>query len=201
MNRYRALGLLLSAILWAAPVGRADAQPAGMRTVLDPGGRFSISFPSEWRVETSASGTPAVIGAAPTQPGEFRLNVNVVVETLPGEASPQDLATLAGTSLRTIFHEFTVVQEGPAQIGGRAAYYRYYTWRTNTGVSVYQIQVYFTAGRTGFVVTGSTLNDATRLRNDLPVLAQIIDTFRVTLAPGASAQRPGTSPHTPPPGV
>ncbi len=181
----RTLGLFLAAVLLAAPLGTAAAQPAGMRTVLDPGGRFSIGFPVEWEVQTSASGAPSVVGAAPKQPGEFRINVNVVVDTLPKPMSPQELAQAVEPQLRTIFHEFSIVQESPAQIGGRQAYYRHYTWRTNTDVSVYQIQAYFTAGQTGYVVTASTLNDPDHIRTDVPALTRIVETFRATVAAGA----------------
>ncbi len=183
MRERLAVSLVLAALLSATPSIIAAAQPVGTHTILDPGGRFSISFPTEWQVETSASGKPAVIGAGPNQPGEFRINVNVVVEALPAAMSAQDFAVASEPALRTIFHEFTVAQEGPAQIGGRAAYYRYYTWRTNTGVSVYQIQVYLTTEQTGFVMTGSTINDPARLRTDLPVLARIIESFRLAGAP------------------
>lgn len=181
MRYDRVLGLILAAILAAASPGTTRAQPAEMRTVLDPGGRFSISFPAEWRVETSPSGKPAVMGVAPSQTGEFRLNINVVVETLPSPISPQELGRIAERQLRIIFHEFTVVQEGPAQIGGRPAYFIYYTWRTNSDISIYQVQVYFTAGLTGFVVTGSTLNDQGRIRADLPVIARVVESFRPTV--------------------
>lgn len=174
--------MLLAVILLAAPLGAAAAQPAGMRTVLDPGGRFSISLPDEWEVQTSASSTPTLIGAAPKQPGEFRINVNVVVDTLPEPLSPRQLAQTVEPQLRTILHEFSVVQESPAQIGGRPAYYLHCTWRTNTGVSLYQIQAYFAVDRTGYAVTGSTLNDPDHIRADVPLLTRIIESFRVTVA-------------------
>jgi hypothetical protein len=63
-------------------------------------------------------------------------------------------------------------------IAGQAAYYRYYTWRTNTGDVFYQVQVYVTAGRRGFVITGSTLNEPESMRRDVPIIVQIIGTFR-----------------------
>ncbi len=190
MRHTSAVGLVLAGLLWVALPAATGAQPAAMRPVLDPGGRFVISFPEDWHVETSESGKPAVIGAAPEQASGFRVNVNVVVETLAAPASPQALAEAAGSGLRTIFQEYTVVQKGPALIGGRAAYYRYYTWRANTGVSIYQVQVYFTAGQTGFIVTGSTLNDPARVRADLPVIARIVESFRIN-APSARGARAG----------
>ncbi len=188
MQGHRALALVFTAVLCVTPVRTAGAQsaapPAGGQTVRDPGGRFSITVPAGWEVETNASGSPSMIAAAPSAPGEFRININVVVQALKAPLSPEALAQAAEAGLRVLFHEFTVVQQGPAQIGGRPAFYRYYTWRTNTGVSVYQVQVYFTAARTGFAITGSTLNDPARLRTDLPLIAQIIDSFRVNETAG-----------------
>ena len=62
----------------------------------------------------------------------------------------------------------------------RFRYYRYYTWETDAGISIYQVQVYFTSGRTGFIVGGSTANDPGRLARDLPIIARIVESFRVT---------------------
>jgi hypothetical protein len=178
MGHGRLLRVILGAMLWAALATAAGAQPADLRPILDPGGRFSISFPADWEIRTSPSGRPAVVGTAPAQDDGVRTSVNVVVDTLSAPSLPEDLAQAAEPMQRTIFREYTIVQEGPATIGGRPAYYRYYTWRTNTGVSLYQVQVYFAVGRNAFVVTGSTLNDAERIQTDLPVIARIIETFK-----------------------
>lgn len=85
-----------------------------------------------------------------------------------------------------------IVQQGPVGIGGRAAYDRYYTRRAATGVSIYQVQVYFTAGQTGFILTGSRLNDPARVRADLPVIARIVESFRIN-APSARGARAGAA--------
>jgi hypothetical protein len=60
----------------------------------------------------------------------------------------------------------------------RSSYYRYFSWETNAGVALYQLQVYFTEGQTGFVVTGSTLNDRDRIREDGVLFTQLIGTLR-----------------------
>jgi hypothetical protein len=41
------------------------------------------------------------------------------------------------------------------------------------------VQVFFTLGETGFVMTGSTVDDPDRVRSDTPVLLEIIETFRI----------------------
>ncbi len=177
---------MITAVLCAAGTGAGEAQPApgSLRDVRDPGERFSIGVPAGWEVQTNAGGSPAVILGAPATAREFRLNVNVVTQTLPTPLSPEAFGKGSEGRLRPLFRAYTRVQEGPAEIGGRAAYYRYFIAESAAGDPVYVVQVYFTAGRTAFVVTGSTANDPDRLRTDLPVIARIIDSFRVTEAPG-----------------
>ncbi len=75
------------------------------------------------------------------------------------------------------FPEFVVLQEGAARIAQRDSYYRYYTWRSNSGWPLYQVQAYFTVGRQGFVLTGTTGNDPRRIQKDAPVISRIFETF------------------------
>jgi len=149
-----------------------------MLPVSDLGGRFTISFPAEWDVQTPEGDKPAVIGVAPAIGQAVRPNVNVVIDALQGPVSSEELAQAAEQTLRAIFHEFTVVKEGRMQIGDQRAYYRYYTWQTNTGVTLYQLQVYITVGRRAFVVTGTTENDPQRIRDSMPLILRIINSFR-----------------------
>ncbi len=167
-------GVILATGL-AAPVG---AQSLPMRSVSDPGGLFTIDIPVEWQVKAMEGGKPALIAVAPGETGEIRPNVNVVVDTLTSPISSEEFARLSERVLSTIFHEFTVIQQGPTRIGDRPAYYRYYTWRTNTDVVLYQVQVYLAVGTRGFVITGTIQNDPERIRTDMPVIVEIIGTFR-----------------------
>ncbi len=167
-------GLLLAACL--ATPGRA--QSLAMRPVSDLGGRFTISFPAEWEVQTREGDKPAMIGVAPANGAAVRPNINVVIDALQSPVSPEELAQVAEPTMRAIFHEFTVVQEGRMQIGGLPAYYRYYTWRANTGTALYQLQVYMTVGSRAFVITGTTENDPQRIRDSMPLIVRIINTFR-----------------------
>lgn len=119
----------------------------------------------------------ALLGAGPIQAGH-RASIVVVVEPLPNPMSPGAYAAAAERLAKLTFHNYAVIQAGSATVAGRPSYYRYFTWETNTGVTLYQVQVYFTDGQTGFVVTGGTVNDRDRTREDVPVLTQIIGTFR-----------------------
>ena len=168
--------LLLTAGL-TTPAGAKFADPP-MQTASDPAGRFAIDFPAGWEVRTYEGGEPAMIGAGPGNTTEGRPNVNVVLATLSSPMSSEEYAQKSEPLLRTIFQDYTVVNEGPMRLAGLPAYYRYYTWRTNSGFSLYQVQVYIAVAKRGFVVTGTTRNDADHLRTELPVIIQIINSFR-----------------------
>jgi hypothetical protein len=178
MRSGRSLWCIFLVLLWAAAPLPADAQLSTRQSVADPKGRFTIDFPADWRILTPQSGMVAVMGVAPSQGNSHRASVNVIVEDLARDMPAEAYAEISERMLRTIFQDYTVVQQGPIAIAGQAAYYRYYTWRTNTGEVFYQVQVYVTAGRRGFVITGSTLNEPESTRRDVPVIVQIIGTFR-----------------------
>ena len=178
MRSGRSLWCTLLVLLWAAASLPAGAQTSAPQSVADPKGRFTIDFPADWRILTPQSGMVAVMGIAPPQGNPHRASVNVVVEDLPRDMPAYAYAEISERMLKTIFQDYTVVQQGPMAIAGQAAYYRYYTWRTNKGEVFYQVQVYVTAGRRGFVITGSTLNEPESTRRDVPIIVQIIGTFR-----------------------
>jgi len=177
---------VLAAVLCVAACVPAGAQ-SRMVQAADPQGRFTIGFPADWEVGSPASGMPAIMARAPHTGDAFRANVNVVVETLPEPMDPASYAAAGLRLLRSVFHGFTIVDQGSATIAGRQAFYRYYTWEPNNGNVVYQVQAYFTVGLEGFVVTGSTINDQSHIRRDVPVIAQIFETFR----PSTKAPVPG----------
>jgi len=170
---------ILVALLCATSMGPAWATAPLVQSIIDPNGRFTMSFPADWKVVTRSEGMVAALGVGPIEP-ERRAAISVVVEMLPSPMSPAVYAANAQRLALVTFHHYTVIQEGEATVAGRPAYYRYFTWEPNVGPTVYQIQIYFTLGQTGFVVTGSTVNDPERIRDDVPVLVQIINTFRVT---------------------
>lgn len=178
-NLIRVSGL---AALACAAAGLAAAQASAQaplpQSVTDSHKRFSMSFPADWQIVTKPEGMIALLAAGPAQAG-YRPTINVVVEPLSQTMSPEAYATAANRLAKVTFHNYTVVQEAGVTVAGQPAYYRYFTWETNTGVTLYQLQVYFTNGPTGFVVTGSTRNDSARLREDTTLFTQIIGTFRL----------------------
>jgi hypothetical protein len=180
----RLCSLAVAIVVCAAALPPACAGPADMQRVADPKGRFTISFPSDWRVVRSAEAMPAVLGAAPAPDGEVPATVNVVVEDLPLALSAQGYAQAAGRLLRDKVQGFAPIKEGATSIAGRPAYYRYYTWRANTGSAYYELQLYVTVQKRGFQVTGTTLYEAQRMRKDVPTLTLILQSFRPTEVQG-----------------
>ena len=171
---------LVGVIVVAGAAVAQDDMPLP-QSVTDAQGRFTIKFPGDWQVVTQAQSMIALFGAGPANAGS-RPTVNVVTEPLTSPLSPQAYATAAGRLARVTLHNYTVVEESGAAVRGRPAFYRYMTWETNTGVTLYQLQVFFTEGLTGFVVTGSTVNQTERIRQDMPLITRIIETFRVAQA-------------------
>jgi hypothetical protein len=153
------------------------------QSVTDPKGRFTMTFPSDWEIVTHAEAKIALTGNGPFYAGS-RPTINVVVEeSLPEAMPPQDLAAAAEQGLKLMLHNYTVIRESNERVQGRLAYYRYFTWETNTGITMSVVQMFFTEGRTGFVITGGTINEPERVLHDMPVVNRIIETFQVTLAP------------------
>ena len=175
--RVARLSLMLAvAALFAALLLPGAARSASMQYVADVKGRFKIGFPAGWRVATLQGDAPAVQGIDEQSDVPY-LNVNVVVESLPQAISSAELGRRSKPMMAQTLREFTVLQEGPTQIAHRTAYYRYYTWKSNTGNALYQVQTYFTVGLQGFVLTGTTGNDRVRIRKDVPIISQIFETF------------------------
>jgi len=63
-------------------------------------------------------------------------------------------------------------------IGGRPAIFRYYTWKRNDGLELYQMQLYLVASARAYVITGTTATRSGQLQREVGLLQQIIQTFR-----------------------
>lgn len=172
-------GIRVAAAIVLGVAAVAGAQVPATQTFTGPEGRFSISLPTTWSVALRRGGTPTLVGVAPGSPGRPGPSISVAVEALPRPMAPASYAALSGRMLQAMFRDYTLIQEGPATVGGQLAYYRYFTWHPSARVGLYQVQVYFTVGSLGFVVTGTTLNDPVHVRRDMPLIARIVETFRL----------------------
>ena len=193
----------MSAILGAAVVAGtmmiptlAMTQGATLKNVRDPLGRFTISVPATWNVQTSTSSRAAAVKtAAPVPSGQLPDSVDVIVQDTFSALSPQDCIGEADTVMRFTIHSWTTVQQGATTLGGLPAYSRAYVWRAPTGQQRQSVQSCVTMGRRAFVIVGTTANTPITVRQNLPQLQQIMNTFR----PVASALPPA-APSTPGPG-
>lgn len=166
-------------------------QGAALKTVRDPLGRFTINMPATWNIQTSTSPHAAAVTAeARTMSGQLPNNVMVVAAETPAALSPQACVGEADAVMRYLIHSWTTVQEGPATLGGLPAYSRSYVWRAQAGQQRRSVQSCVTIGRQAFMVVGTTANTPLNVRQDLPQLQQIMNTFR----PLASAPPP-VAPH------
>lgn len=178
MTRACGLAALLCMILaWTAVEAVAQASPLP-QTITDAQGRFTMAFPADWEVATRAEGMIVLLGQGPVAAGS-RPTVNVVVEPLTEPMSAHDYAVAAERLVKATLHNYKVIQESDATVLGRPVYYRYLTWEANTGVKMYQLQLFLTDGQTGFVVTGSTIAQRERILHDMPLVQRIMQTFRI----------------------
>jgi len=196
MKRMRVIsGALLVAVILIIS-GLAIAQAAALKSVRDPLGRFTISVPAMWNIQTSTSSRAAAVTAkAPIMSGHLPDSVDVIVQDTFSALSPQACIGEADTVMRFTIHNWTTVQQGATKLGSMPAYDRSYVWRAQTGEQRRSVQTCVTLGRRAFIVVGTTANTPITVRQNLPQLQQIMNTFH----PLASAP-PSAAPTTPAPG-
>ena len=169
-------------------------QGATLKNVRDPLGRFVISVPATWNVQTSTSSRAAAVKtAAPTPSGGLPDSVDVIVQDTSSPLSPQACIGEADTVMRFTIHKWTTVQQGVTTLGGLPAYSRAYVWRAPTGQQRESVQSCVTIGRRAFVIVGTTANTPINVRQNLPQLQQIMNTFRPLAGapPPAAPTNPG----------
>jgi hypothetical protein len=171
-------------------------QAAAPKSVRDPLGRFTISVPAMWNIQTSTSSRAAAVTAkAPIMSGHLPDSVDVIVQDTFSALSPQACIGEADTVMRFTIHNWTTVQQGATRLGSMPAYARSYVWRAQTGEQRRSVQTCVTLGRRAFIVVGTTANTPITVRQNLPQLQQIMNTFHLL----ASAP-PSAAPTTPAPG-
>ncbi|HEX4835334.1 MAG TPA: hypothetical protein VFW01_03265 [bacterium] len=170
--------VLALAAAMAVLLARPDASGWSMvlRTVRDPGARFTIRVPETWEVHTS-SGYVVIEAIAPVSAGQTPSSVDVIVRDLPAAISAESCVHQAETVMRYVIPSFRTLDESPKTIGGLPGYSHAYTWRTRDGEERRSLQVCVTLGNRAFVVIGTTGNTPVRVRRDMPTLTRIIETL------------------------
>jgi len=174
----QAAGLLLSVAVLAAFGGTAAAAP-GWLTFTHPELGFSLSYPDSWMVTNAPSGVVFMaIGPNPAGVRSLRMNVNVGYEDVPAGTTldAYEAQNEAGQGL--LFTGYQRLRTDRTTVGGAPAVLRYFTWKRNDGVELYQMQLVTIVGPRGYVVTGTTATASTRLADEAKLLASIVLTFR-----------------------
>jgi len=183
---------LACVLLLAASAVPASAQ-SGLRTVTDPNGRYTISFPTSWEV-VSMNATP-LAGEIVTQVGKNLFSMLMAIGPgasadtptilmvmgmpLDKAVSPRTFGMITGESMGERLDGYALVQEGTATIANRPAFYRYFTM-TREKRDLYSVMVYFTVGKTGYMIFGATPNRPEIIRKSFGDISQILESFRPT---------------------
>ncbi len=186
VGRAAFLAVLAIAAVLVSPIA-GGAQSDGFRPVQDPRDRFTIGIPATWEVRTS-TGDPAVEATSPAPAGELPDSLDVIVRDLPWPISPEACVQRAEQVMRLLGTGYTTVDKHPDEIGGLQAYSHAYTWRTRAGVVRRSYQVCATLSRRAFILIGSTTDTPARVRERMPTLERIMDTFRPKGAPPAAPE-------------
>jgi hypothetical protein len=170
--------LMVLGVLASAPreAGGAEA----WTRFVHPSLGFSLSYPAGWDAR-SEQGIVGVSLVGPEIPGAsgLHINVNVVSETLPQEGNLDLIESIAERQVSLILSGYRRLRSDRTTLGGRPAILRYFTWRRNDGLEIYQMQLFTYAGRRAYVVTGTTLATSPTIEQDAGLLQRVVTTFRV----------------------
>ncbi len=171
----------------------AASATSGMQTVDDPSGHYTIRFPASWEV-VSMNATP-LAGQIVSQLGKNFLSMLMAID--PGQStdtptvllvmgiplettiSPRTFGMVTGESMEDKIDRYALVKEGTATIANRPAFYRYFTMQEK-GETLYSVIVYFTVGKTGYMIFGATPNQPETVRKSFGDISRILETFRPT---------------------
>jgi serine/threonine-protein kinase len=165
---FKAVPLLMGAVLWAACGGGADSgqgspSPSGpiasgeLTTFHSEEEGFSIGYPPDWTRQEGAFGSVVAFADAEHASGGFAPNVNVVVEELPSSDISQDQYTEAALAqLKNFITNLDNVEQNPSQLAGQPATEVTYTGTQGTS-ELRWLQVYTVAGDRAFVLTFTAL--------------------------------------------
>ena len=194
--RRHLVGGLCCAVLLVVSFTRAEAAPAAspLQTVTDPSGHYTISFPTSWEV-VSLNATPVggqmasslgkvfpsmLMAIDPGKPTNIPALLMVMSMPMETAVSPRTFGLMTDQSLSERVDGYALIKEGTATIANRPAFYRYFTMQDKHGETLYSVLVYFTVGKTGYVIFGATENQPEAVRKSFGDISQILETFHPT---------------------
>lgn len=173
----RLVAVTVTAVLLGAAAAAAAAP--GWTTFAHPQLGFTLSYPESWSVTRSISGVVFMaVGPTPAGVDTLRLNVNVTSEEVPSGVTVEQYDAQNESGLGMLFAGYRRLRTDRTAIGDTPAVLRYYTWKRNDGVELYQMQLVTIAANRGYVVTGTTAAASARLPDEVKLLFSILITFR-----------------------
>ncbi len=179
--RRRLSGLLVIALVVTLGRGALPSHAAtGWQFYTHPTYGFSLSYPDGWTLKRTETSVIVMMAVGPKSAGqpEFRMNVNVVVDSVPAGTSIEEFDAVANEKLQQIFPGYQLLRSDRTQLGGFPAVVRYITWHARTNLDLYQLQLGLIVGTRLYVVTGTTLAASGRLKDEALLIQQILVTFR-----------------------
>ena len=174
----RIVGVAAAAAL-VLVLGTAAVAQSVWSSFKHPSFGFSLTYPREWEV-TSDDGTLAVMIMGPEPAGvrSLRLNVNVTTDRVPAGMTVERFEAVSESRMGLLFNAYQRLRTDRTTVSGVPAVLRYYTWKRNDGLELYQMQLYIVAGDRAYVVTGTTSTQSAGLQREAALLLRIIQTFR-----------------------
>jgi hypothetical protein len=150
----------------------------GWKRFVHPTLKFALSYPASWTV-VSQQGAIAVAVVGPQIAGApgMNLSVNVASEILPKGMTLEQYESATESKIALVFSGYQRLRTDRPQVGARAAVLRYFTWKRNDGLGIYQMQLYMVAGRRAYVVTATTTTSSPSLEQEAALLRSIMLTF------------------------
>jgi len=169
----------IAALVLALLLDPAAAGQTAWREFKHPAFGFSLSYPEVWEA-ASEDGPIAfmVVGPAPAGVDGIRLSVNVTTERVPADLTVDRFESLSESRMGLLFQSYNRLRTDRLSLGGHRAILRYYTWKRNDGLEVYQMQLHVVAAGRAYVVTGTTAARSAQLKNEADLLLRIVSTFR-----------------------
>lgn len=174
-------GVATLAIFGLLAIAAAGAHGAeAWKRYVHPTQGFALSYPADWELVSRQGGPIGVAVVGPEIPGTggMHLSVSVASESLPQEISLDEYESVTESKIALIFNGYQRLRTDRTQVAGRAAILRYFTWKRNDGLGIYQMQLYTLVGRRAYVVTATTTTNSPTLAQDAALLRRIMLTFK-----------------------
>ncbi|MGH2398854.1 MAG: DcrB-related protein [bacterium] len=169
---------LVAAAVVLTLAGAAAAQ-ATWETFTHPQHGFSLKYPSDW--EADGGKDPLVflaVGPLASGMSSFRINVNVVMESVPADITVERYEASSESQMGLLFQGYRRLRTDRTTVGNVPALLRYYTWRRNDGLELYQMQLNVVSRGRAYIVTGTTSTQSSQLEREAELLVRILQTFR-----------------------